>query len=76
MISGYTDSVVSKAVARKLSSVSFPLCAVAMELAAVSEKLSLDLSLKWCPREMNDEADALSNADTSGFDPALRIEVD
>ena len=75
-VGGFTDSQVSTSVAAKLSSTSFPLCAVAMELAAQLEKRQLRLSLECSPREVNHEAADLTNGLCGAFDPSLRIEVD
>ena len=33
------------------------------------------LDVRWAPRETNCEADRLTNGDTSGFDPLLRLRV-
>ena len=33
------------------------------------------LNLDWAPRDHNEEADALTNLDFSGFDPARRVEI-
>ena len=74
-IRGDTDSQVSASVVAKGASTSFPLCAVAMELAAQLEARSATLNLEWAPRYMNEEADALTNGDFSGFDPKLRRSV-
>ena len=74
-VSGHTDSMVSThAVVRGLST-SFPLCVVAMELAAQLEARSSELHLQWAPRTHNQEADDLSNALTVGFDPAKEIKL-
>jgi hypothetical protein len=43
-----------------------------MEIAAILQQRNLDLSLEWVPRLQNTEADALTNADYRGFNPALR----
>ena len=40
------------------------------------EKRQLDLTLTWVPREVNAEADALSNLRFEGFSPDLRIAAD
>ena len=74
-VTGHTDSMVSThAVVRGLST-SFPLCVVAMELAAQLEERSSELHLQWAPRTHNQEADDLSNSLTGGFDPAQEIKL-
>ena len=62
------------AVARKGSSNTFPLCVVAMELAAQLEKANAWVYTEWTPRDLNVEADALTNEDFEGFDPKLKVE--
>ena len=54
----------------------FPLVAVLMELAAQLMQRGLSLDLNWAPRLQNLQADALTNADFRGFDPARRVHVD
>ena len=36
----------------------------------------MELSLRWAPREQNEEADALTNEDFTAFDPGRRVVVD
>ena len=60
----------------RLATVKFPLTLVACELSAQLEARSMRLSLDWVPREFNVEADALSNGDVDGFDPAQRKSLD
>ena len=70
---GWTDSQVATAVVAKGISTTFPLCCVAMELAAQQEARGLELGLEWAPRGHNAEADALADGRTDGFDPSLRV---
>ena len=49
------------------------MCLVAMELAARLEAMSARLEAAWVPRNLNQEADALSIFDDSGFNPELRV---
>ena len=74
-VTGDTDSQVSASVVARGASTSFPLCVVAMELAAQLEARASTLSLSWAPRYMNDEADALTNGRFEGFCPGKRISV-
>ena len=46
-----------------------------MEAASQMERLCLDLRLSWTPRELNTEADALSNFRFEGFSPDRRVPV-
>jgi len=71
-----TDNKGNTFALNRLASSKFPLCAVAMELAAQLERLGLTLDLGWAPREWNFEADALTNGDFSGFAADLRIAID
>ena len=75
-LEGFTDSQVATRVASRMSSTSFPLCAVAMELSAQLERRQLRLSLEWSPREVNQEADDLTNEKFGAFHPEHRIAVD
>jgi len=75
-VSGSTDSLVATHVLGRAMTTSFPLCLVAMEAAIQMERLGLDLRLAWTPRDLNSEADALSNFKFSGFDPNLRVHAD
>ena len=73
MVTGLTDSLVSASVVTRGLTTTFPLCAVAMELAAQLESRGAELFLDWVPRESNSEADRLADGDSRGFDPALRV---
>ena len=46
-----------------------------MELACQLENSGARLSMRWTPRELNTEADQLSNGDTSGFLESRRIHI-
>ena len=72
-VTGLTDSQVSSNVVARGQTTAFPLCCVAMELAAQLEARRLDLSLDWVPRDSNSEADALADGNTDGFNPELRV---
>eukprot|EP00974_Lingulodinium_polyedra_P047660 4574878-Lingulodinium_polyedra.AAC.1 len=54
----------------------FPLVVILTEVAAQLQMRSWDLSLEWVPRNQNEEADALTNEDFSGFRSDLRIVPD
>ena len=75
-VTGFTDSQVASNVLRRGMTTSFPLCCVAMELAAQLEHRDAELCLEWTPREENREADALADGRTEGFSPALRAGQD
>ena len=72
----FTDNQgVAKALA-KLMTTKFPLCCVVMELAAQMEQRGCWIDLTWTPRELNQEADDLSNLRTGSFDESLRVPID
>ncbi len=75
IIPGITDNRGNRYAVTRLQSSRYPLCAVVMEIATQLELRGARLELSWAPRELNTEADALSNGVTSGFDDSLRIEV-
>ena len=75
-VTSLTDSMVSTKVLARGLTTSFPLCLVAMEAAAQMEARGLELKLNWVPRDLNEEADSLSNLRFAGFTPRLRVEVD
>ena len=51
----------------------WPLCLIVMELAAQLASQSVDLTLKWRRRDVNVEADALTNHEFEGFNPKTRV---
>ena len=69
-VTGLTDSQVSSEVVSRGLTTAFPLCCVAMELAAQLEMRSAELRLEWVPRNMNEEADRLADGDARGFSSA------
>ena len=74
-ISAGTDNQGNHHLVRKMLTTKFPLCLVAMELAAQLTVRNLDLSLEWRRRDTNEEADALTNECFEAFDPALRLDA-
>ena len=74
-LSGGTDNQGNSYIVSRLLTSKFPLCAVLMQLATVLEMRRTWLDLYWLPRERNVEADALTNDDFVGFDPARRLHV-
>ncbi len=59
----------------KIMTTKWPLSAILVELAWQLQKRGWLLRLEWRPRQLNQAADRLSNGDTTGFDPAKRVEV-
>ena len=74
-VTGFTDSLVSASVVTRGMTTSFPLCVVAMELAAQLEARSAELLLEWVPREVNAEADRLADGDSRGFLPEHQVKA-
>ena len=70
-----TDNQSNKALQRKGTTSKFPLCLIAMELAAQLLGRGLTLDLRWRRRDRNAEADALTNEDFAGFDLSRRVEA-
>ena len=60
----------------KMLTTRYPLGIVLMECAHQMRKRRLLLRANWLPRDQNEEADALTNADYRFFNPKRRIRVD
>ena len=73
--SASTDNQGNSGLVRKWLTTKMPLALVAMELAAQLGARHLDLDLKWRRRNLNVEADQLTNEDFRGFQPGLRIDA-
>ena len=74
-MTGFTDSQVSSSVVTKGMTTAYPLCVVAMEMAAQLEHRGIELFLEWAPREQNREADCLADGDFTGFSGHLRVQA-
>ncbi len=70
-----TDNQGNESALSRLASNRFPLSVVVMEIAAQLEARRARLRMTWSPRDANSEADQLSNGDTTGFDPSLRVPI-
>ena len=75
-VTGFTDSQVAASVLRRGISTCFPICCVAMEMAAQLEARDAELVLEWTPREQNAEADALADGRCDGFAAERRVAAD
>ena len=75
LVQGVTDNQSNMYVVAKLMTTTFPLAAVLMQLTCMLSLRNLWLNLGWIRRDQNEEADALTNADFSLFDPKKRLEV-
>ncbi len=71
----FTDNQGNVSALSRLTSSTYPLNCVAMELATTLEQLNLRLDLRWLPRAMNAEADALSKGRFKGFTAEHRVSV-
>ena len=69
LVGGLTDNSGNRYALTRLMSSKFPLCGVVMEMAAQLERRGMRLTLDWCRREDNQDADDLSNGDTKNFNP-------
>ena len=69
-----TDNMGNTYVLQHLMSCKYPLSIVVMEVAMQLRRINLELDLRWIPRGQNVAADALTNREFAGFDPAKRIE--
>ncbi len=76
VVGGITDNRGNAYVLNRLMTTKYPLCTVVMELAAQMELHNLRLAIDWSPRELNAEADDLSNHITSAFNPDHRIALE
>ena len=59
----------------KLLTTKWPLSSFLAELAAQLEARDLLLDVAWVPRELNAEADAITNGETSWLAPSLRVKI-
>ena len=71
-----TDNKGNSFVVSRLLTTKFPLCAFLIKLALQLRVRRVNLELNWLPRLQNVEADALTNNDTTRFDPCRRIRFD
>ena len=67
-ITGITDNRGNSFIVHKLMSTKFPIPVLLMELTEQLREQGLDLNLEWQRRDLNKEADALTNEDFRGFD--------
>ena len=74
-LTGLTDNAGNVSALARLMTSKFPLVVILTELAAQMQKKRLELDLQWIPRNQNEEADAITNHKTEGFDPSLKVEV-
>ena len=75
VLSTGTDSQVAARVIEKGIARTYPMCCVAMEIAALQERHNIWLHSRWTPREWNTEADDLTNEKFEAFECGHRIPV-
>ncbi len=75
-VPAWTDNQGNSFVLNRLMTSRFPLVCIVMELASILDREDLRLEVSWTPRDMNTEADALSNGVYEGFEDAHRIRAD
>ena len=73
---GGTDNQSNTFATRKLPSTKFPLTILIMELSEQLRTRNAAPSLRWVPREQNQEADDLTNMVFEKFDEKNRVPVD
>ena len=73
---GLTDNKGNSHVLPKLMTSKYPLAPILMELSMQMRRKGMVLNLEWVSRDLNEEADALSNMSFDGFSPDHRIPVD
>ena len=76
VLEGITDNLGNTFALTRLMSSKFPLVVLLAELACQMRQRGMELSLRWAPREQNEEADALTNEDFTALDPGRRVVVD
>ena len=74
-LTGTTDNLGNAYVVKKLLTTKRPLGALLMQLTCDLYDRQLWLDLQWVRRELNEEADALTNQDFSRFNPLRRLPV-
>ena len=72
---GATDNAGNSYVVAKLMTTKYPLAPILMELTAALALRGLWLNLEWVPRELNTQADELTNSNYSSFKEEHRMEV-
>ena len=63
----WTDNRGNSFALTRLATTKFPLVCLAMELALQMRSRSTRLAVQWAPRELNEEADALTNLEFRGW---------
>ncbi|CAE8670254.1 unnamed protein product, partial [Polarella glacialis] len=75
VLTGVTDNQGNAFIVNKMLTTKWPVAPVLMEFTSQLAKRRMWLQLKWAARELNTEADALTNDDFQLFDQAKRIPI-
>ena len=75
-ITGSTDNQGNSFATAKMMSSKWPLTVLLIELSEQLRAKNMELQLLWRQRDLNQEADDLTNGIYTAFDPARRISVD
>jgi hypothetical protein len=68
-----TDNRGNTYIVNKLASTKWPITSLLVELSEQLRRRSAIMDLKWRQRDLNSEADALTNMQLEGFDPNRRV---
>jgi hypothetical protein len=68
-----TDNKGNTYIVNKLASTKWPITTLLIELSEQLRRRSAIMDLQWRQRDLNMEADALTNMELDGFDPLLRV---
>ena len=74
-VGGLTDNRGNKFAAAKLLTTKWPLAAFVAEMAAQLEHRGILLQVEWVPRELNAEADSITNGQVDWLTASLRLKV-
>ena len=75
VIKAGTDNQALQSLSFKESSTKIPLLFVMMQLSITAARYNVRTNLQWRPRELNTEADALSNLNFEGFNDSMRVHI-
>jgi hypothetical protein len=75
-VTGSTDNQGNSFATAKMLSSKWPLTVLRVELSEQMRAKKMELQLLWRRRDLNQEADDLTNGIYTAFDPARRIEID
>ena len=74
-VGGLTDNRGNKFAVAKMLTTKWPLAAFVAEMAAQLELREILLEVEWVPRELNAEADSITNGHVEWLTPSMQLEV-